>query len=156
MENTKEVKRIADQLRRAFEGEAWHGPSLRELLTGDTAEIAAAKPIANAHSIWEIALHIAAWENAVRRRLEGEAVDLPADEDWPKVSDASEAAWKKTLEALETSNTRLRETISRLTDSQLENKVAGQNHTMYFTLHGIIQHDLYHAGQIALLKKARS
>ena len=155
MENTKEVKRIADQLRRAFEGEAWHGPSLRELLTGVTAEMAAAKPIANAHSIWEIALHIAAWENAVRRRLEGEAVDLPAEEDWPKVTATSEAAWKKTLEALETSNTRLRETISRLTDSQLENKVAGQNHTMYFTLHGIIQHDLYHAGQIALLKKAR-
>ncbi|MDZ7343137.1 MAG: DinB family protein [candidate division KSB1 bacterium] len=153
MDNAKEIERIEDQLRRAFEGEAWHGLSVYELLAEVTAEMAAAKPIANAHRIWEIGLHIPAWENAVRRRLEGEAVDLSAEADWPKVHEMSDAAWKKTLEALEKSNTQLRETISRFTDSHLENKVAGQNHTVYFTLHGMIQHDLDYAGQIAVLKK---
>ncbi|HYV05863.1 MAG TPA: DinB family protein, partial [Blastocatellia bacterium] len=75
-----EIKRIRSQLRRAFEGEAWHGPSVMELLGDVTAEQAAAHPIAGAHSIWELALHIATWERYVRRRiLETSALD-PSDE----------------------------------------------------------------------------
>jgi uncharacterized damage-inducible protein DinB len=150
----QEIKRIVDQLKRAYEGEAWHGPSLRELLNGVTAETAAKKPLAHAHSIWEIVLHVAAWENAVRRRIEGEALDLSQEEDWPPVNDTSEAAWKKALADLESGHKRLRETIQRLTDSQLDGLAADQKYTVYFMLHGVIQHDLYHAGQIALLKKA--
>jgi len=152
----EEVKRIEDQLRRAFEGDAWHGPSVRKLLEDVTNEMAAARPLADAHSIWEIALHIAAWEGAVRRMLEGEVVKLSAEEDWPPVKDTSEAAWKDSLEALRNGHTQLRGTISRLTDSQLEDVVAGKDYPGYFMLHGIIQHDLYHAGQIAILKKAWS
>lgn len=150
----QEIKRIADQLKLAYEGEAWHGPSLRELLNGVTAETAAKKPLAQAHSIWEIVLHIAAWENAVRRRLEGESLELSQEEDWPPVNDTSEAAWKNALAALESGHKQLRETIQRLDDSQLEGLAAGQKYSVYFLLHGVIQHDLYHAGQIALLKKA--
>jgi len=152
----KEIERIEDQLRRAFEGKAWHGPSLQELLGDVTAAMAAARALADAHSIWEIVLHIAAWEDAVRRRLEGEPVELSTEEDWPPVKDTSEAAWKDSLEALRNGHTQLRGTISRLTDSQLEDVVAGKDYPGYFMLHGIIQHDLYHAGQIAILKKAWS
>ena len=64
-----EVKRINDQLRRAFDGEAWHGPSVLELLKDVSAVQAAAHPIEGAHSIWELALHIAAWENVARKRI---------------------------------------------------------------------------------------
>ncbi len=71
-----ESVRLADQLRRAFEGNAWHGDSLLELLAGVDAKTAAAKPIKDAHSIWELVLHIAAWDDAVRRRTAGEAVNL--------------------------------------------------------------------------------
>jgi uncharacterized damage-inducible protein DinB len=150
----EEIKRIADQLKRAYEGEAWHGPSLRELLNGATAAIAAKKPLANAHSIWEIVLHIAAWEKAVRRRLEGEVVVLPNEEDWPPVNDTSETAWKNALATLENGNKQLHETILRLNDAQLSDIVPGKNYSVYYMLHGVIQHHLYHAGQIAILKKA--
>ena len=149
-----EIQRIADQLRRAYEGEAWHGPSLRELLSSVTAEQAARRPLPQAHTIWELILHIAAWESIVRRRLGGEAVEATPEQDWPPVRDTSDAAWKKTLEELARSHLALRESVAALSDDQLRQKVAGQNYSIYGMLHGLIQHDLYHAGQIALLKKA--
>jgi uncharacterized damage-inducible protein DinB len=150
-----ETHRINGQLKRAYEGEAWHGPSLRELLDGVTAEQAAAKPIPNAHSIWELVNHIIAWEQIVRRRLEGEAlVEVPDEMNFPPVNDASEAAWQATLQSLAASNRSLRESIKRIDDAKLEETAPGTNYSNYFMLHGAIQHDLYHAGQIALLKKA--
>ena len=151
-----EIERIDDQLRRAFEGHAWHGPSLRELLADVTAEQATARPIPGAHSIWEIALHIAAWHEGVRRRVEGERVELSAEEDWPPVASTSEAAWQDALAVLERTHTELRRTVSRLADARLQEMVVGKDHSVYVMLHGLIQHDLYHAGQIALLKKAWS
>lgn len=149
-----ETHRINSQLKRAFQGQAWHGPSLRELLDGVTAEQAAAKPVPNAHSIWELVNHIIAWEQIVKQRLEGDAVNsIPAEVNFPPVSDASEEAWQGALQKLEVSNQSLREAIKRIDDAKLEEKAAGQDYSVYFMLHGVIQHDLYHAGQIALLKK---
>jgi len=150
-----EVEHIADQLRRAFEGKAWHGPSVREVLAGVTAEQAARHPLPDAHSIWEIVVHIGVWEAFVRRRLEGEVItDVPPEQDWPPVADTSEAAWKRTLEDLERGHQRLRKVISELPESRLSETVSGMGYSVYFMLHGVVQHDLYHAGQIALLKKA--
>ncbi len=150
-----ETHRINSQLKRAQEGEAWHGPSLRELLDGVTAEQAAAKPIPNVHSIWELVNHIIAWEQIVQRRLEGEVVsEIPDEMNFPPVNDASEAAWQTTLQSLAASNRSLRESIKRIDDAKLEETVPGEKYNNYFMLHGAIQHDLYHAGQIALLKKA--
>src|SRR5574341_702689 len=127
----EEIKRIEDQLKRAFEGEAWHGPSLRELLVGVNVKMAARKPLAQAHSIWEIVLHIAAWENAVRRRLEGEAVALSDAEDWPAVHDTREAAWQNTLAAWENGHQQLRATIRRLADARLGDVVPGESYSVY-------------------------
>jgi uncharacterized damage-inducible protein DinB len=149
-----EIARIGSQLKRAFEGEAWHGPSLKELLAGVTAEQAAARPLAGSHSIWEIVLHIAAWESVARRRLEGETALIPSEEDWPTVKETSDTAWLEALTNLESGHRQLRATLRQLTDADLDKIVAGQQYSSYFLLHGVIQHDLYHAGQIALLKKA--
>ena len=152
-----EIQRIEDQLRRAFEGNAWHGPAVRELLADVTAAKAAGRPIPSAHSIWEIALHMATWERVVRRRLQGETVvNLPAEQDWPPVRDSSEAAWHQAVRDLEQANHDLRAAIAQLTEARLADMAPGKDHSVYVMLHGIIQHDLYHAGQIAVLKKAQS
>ena len=152
-----EIKRIHDQFRRAFEGEAWHGPSLQELLHGVTAKTAAAKPLPGAHSIWEIVGHIAAWDNVVRRRLAGEMIaDLEDEENFPSVQDPSEEAWQQTLQHLTREHHALRAAMAQLDDARLREMVPGKSHSVYGMLHGVIQHDLYHAGQIALLKKAQS
>ncbi len=122
-----EIKRIKGQLRRAFEGEAWHGPSLRELLEGVTAEMATAKPLPEAHSIWELVLHIAGWENVVRRRLAGEVLpDLPDEENFPSIQDPSEEAWQQTLQAFACGHHALREAIAALDDAQLAELVPGK------------------------------
>jgi len=152
-----EVERIGEQLRRAYEGEAWHGPALQEILAGVTTAQAASRPLPQAHTIWELVLHIAAWESVVRRRLGGEAIgDLPPEQDWPPVGDTSEAAWKKALDELERGHQALRAAVAGLSDARLAEKVLEQDYSVYAMLHGVVQHDLYHAGQIALLKKASS
>ena len=152
----REIERITDQLKRAFLGDAWHGPALMELLEGVTPEQAAARPLPKAHNIWEIVLHIAAWKEAVRRRLRGDAVELSPDQDWPRLLDTSEKAWISALEALKRAHNQLERTVADLQDSELPGRVPGkpqEHYTVYYMLHGVIQHDLYHAGQIALLKK---
>jgi uncharacterized damage-inducible protein DinB len=151
-----EAARIADQLSRAFVGEAWHGDSLLEILEGVTAAQAAARPIASAHTIWELALHIAAWDGAVLRRLGGVAATLSDGENFPAVTDASDTAWRKTLAEVRRVHEDLVAAVAALPDSRLGDMVPGKegaHYTFYYMLHGVVQHELYHAGQIALLKK---
>jgi uncharacterized damage-inducible protein DinB len=150
----EEIKRIDEQLRRAFEGPAWHGPSLHELLADVTAEQAAARPLTGTHSIWELVLHVAAAKDLVRRRLAGERAELSSEEDWPAVTTTSEAAWQESLASLRRAQTELQQTMAHVVDADLEGTVPGKDHSVYIMLHGLIQHDLYHAGQIALLKNA--
>lgn len=151
-----EIDRILDQLKRAFEGHAWHGPSIKESLHGVTAAQAHARPLANAHSIWELVHHIAVWEDVGRRRLEGDPAEVPisSTEDWPPAEDVSEAAWEKSKAALESGHQALVEAVARVPESRLDKPILEGKSTVYVTLHGVIQHDLYHAGQIAMLKKA--
>ena len=151
-----EVERIADQLKRAVTGGAWHGPAVEEILAGITAEQAASRPFNEAHSIWELALHITAWLQGCRQRLEGDRAQLTDEEDWPKVSDTSERAWKETIVRMTQAYEGLSSAISRLDDSKLDQPIIEGMSSVYVTLHGVIQHTLYHAGQIAILKKAIS
>lgn len=148
------ILRIQELHREAFEGGAWHGPALLQLLRDIPVDHAAAKPITHAHSIWEIALHVAAWQEAVLKRLNGQAVNLNREQDWPPVIDNSESAWKETIQRLQDGHNKLADRILTLTDDDLSKKVPGRDHTVYKTLHGVIQHNLYHAGQIAILKKS--
>jgi len=152
-----ETARLADQIRRAFEGEAWHGDSVVELLQGVNAAVAAAHPIKNAHSIWELVLHIAAWDGAALRRTGGTAVELSGEENFPPVKDPSEAAWRKAIEQAKQTHNALVKAVAAFPDARLQEQVPGKTESYYnffYLFSGIVQHELYHAGQIALLKKA--
>jgi len=151
----REVERIADQLKRAYAGPAWHGSSLTELLNGVDAARAAAHPLPGAHSVWEIVLHIAAWDTAVRQRLARDRAEIYKTElDWPHVADTSEAAWQQALATLARAHDELLAAINTLDDARLDEPILEGMPSTYVTLHGVVQHDLYHAGQIALLLKA--
>jgi uncharacterized damage-inducible protein DinB len=152
--------RIRDQLDRAFDGDAWCGPSLMSVLEGVTAEQAALRVPGLAHSIWEIVLHLAGWQSVVAGRIMGKAIAEPADGDWPTVEDDSAGAWRRALENLRQTHDKLVAMIDALDEARLDQKVGdsrdpamGSGMTTYANLHGIAQHSMYHAGQIVLLKK---
>ncbi|MCI0532086.1 MAG: DinB family protein, partial [candidate division Zixibacteria bacterium] len=149
-----EVRRITQQFKAAYTGPAWHGPSVKQVLKGVTAVQAAARPVKEAHSIWEIALHVAGWQKVVARRAKGEKIRQPDEGDWPTVGVANASNWKRTLQNLDKSYRNLHKTISGLSDADLTKRVRGIKNYRYIILHGVIQHNLYHAGQIMLLKKA--
>lgn len=154
-----ETARLADQIRRAFEGDAWHGDSMLELLADVDAKAAAAHPIKGAHSIWELLLHVAAWDDAVLRRTGGKAAKLSAEENFPPVADTSEPAWRTTVERVKQKHEALVKAVAAFPDSRLLQQVPGKREKYYnhfYMFSGIAQHELYHAGQIALLKKAQA
>lgn len=150
-----EAAGIADQLRRAFDGSAWHGPAVLELLADVDAETAAARPIADVHSIWELLLHIAVWDNAGMVRLTGKKWQPTGLHNFPAVpAKPTEAAWRKAIAATKRTHEKLIKTVAGLPESRLRDRVPGKRYDFYHMLHGIAQHELYHAGQIAILKKA--
>jgi uncharacterized damage-inducible protein DinB len=149
-----EIDRILDQLRRAYDGDAWHGPPLRAVLAGVSSETASARPIRDAHTIREIVRHVTFWYDAVRRRIGGEVVDPQGTEDWPEADDAGEEAWRRELADLDRAHAALLGAAGPLGVDDLERTVPGKPDSVYILLHGLAQHNLYHAGQIALLKKA--
>jgi len=151
---TSEAANIADQLKRAFDGSAWHGPALLEILADVDAAAAAARPIANVHSIWELVLHIAVWDRSGLVRLGGEGYQPSGDDNFPPVAKTSEAAWRKAVTDVKKTHEKLVRTVNALPDARLWDRVPGKRYDFYHLLHGIAQHELYHAGQIAVLKKA--
>jgi uncharacterized damage-inducible protein DinB len=156
-----EIARIIDQLGREFEGDPWHGSPLSSILAGVSHQQAAARPVADAHSIWELVLHIAAWKNEVRRRLSGAPAAEPQEGDWPAVGEVTAERWSAALEHLDTSHRLLVSAVRDFPEQDLyiptndpRHRELGTGVTHYELLHGIVQHDVYHSGQIALLKKA--
>jgi uncharacterized damage-inducible protein DinB len=150
----QEIARIIDQMKRAWNGGAWHGPSLGEVLADVGAEQATARIDPSTHSIWEIVLHLTTWGDVLRRRIDGERViEVNDAEDWPHVARPGPDEWEEARQALVASRRDLIDAVGRLQDADLERKPPGAESTYYVTLHGGIQHDLYHAGQIALLKR---
>jgi len=150
-----ETARIADQLRRAFEGDAWHGPALLELLKDVNATTAAARPLPDVHSIWELVLHVAVWDKATLQRLAGEKTQPTGTDNFPLVPKLSETAWHKAVRHLKRTHDALVKTVSALPESRLYERVPGKRYNFYHLLHGVTQHELYHAGQIAILKKTK-
>jgi uncharacterized damage-inducible protein DinB len=156
-----EIDRIVDQLEREHEGDPWHGSPLQSILEGIDANQAALKPIDGAHSIWEVVLHITGWKVEVTRRLSGAPAGEPADGDWPEVGDPSTLRWQSALARLEAAHRNLIAGIKALPEERLfqptndlRDRPLGIGVSYYVLLHGVVQHDVYHAGQIALLKKA--
>lgn len=151
-----EIELIADQLKRAFEGEAWHGPALMEVLDGIDADTAAAHPIPGAHSIWELVLHLATWERVIARRIQGEALMPTDEENFPQVRQVTDAAWRAALQNLRSTHASLIQLVSNMKEAQLNDRVPGKDYDLRFMLTGAVQHAAYHGGQIALLKKAQN
>jgi uncharacterized damage-inducible protein DinB len=149
-----EIDRIADQLERGFAGDAWHGDPLMKILEGVTAKQAAAHPISSAHSIWELVNHIRAWRPAAQARLTGKVTELSPDQDWPPVTDTSDSAWRNCLSDLQHRHAEFMKEVRSFPEANLEERAPNRDHSYYVMLHGMVQHDLYHAGQIAILKKA--
>jgi len=153
---SSESAHIADQLRRAFEGDAWHGPALLELLQDMDSATAAAKPLHNVHSIWELVLHVSAWDDAACRRLDGEKVQLTGAANFPVVSKPTPTTWHEAIAGAKHTHELLVKRVADLPEPRLRERVPGKRYDFYFMLHGVAQHALYHAGQIAILKKAQA
>ena len=156
-----EIDRIIDELQREFSGDPWHGSPLKSILDGVTASQAASKPVPSAHSIWELVLHMTAWKGEVRKRLSGAAASDPEEGDWPIPGTQTPEAWNEVLKKLQAAHDRLIETIRQLPEARLfeatndpRNRPLGTGVSYYVLLHGSVQHDVYHSGQIAILKKA--
>ncbi len=156
-----ELEVVLDELERAWDGDPWHGSPLAAILADVTAEAAVARPIAAAHSIWEITLHLTGWTREVTRRIRGGAAGLPAGGDWPPVGAATPAAWDEAVRALGAAHRELLAAVGELPPGRLAERVgdtrdaplgSGVSHAV--TLHGLAQHHAYHGGQIALLSKA--
>jgi uncharacterized damage-inducible protein DinB len=158
--------RLADHIERTATGPMWHGPALLEVLTGVTCDHALARPLPEAHTIWEIALHVTAWCSIARLRLKGQATGDPTPEqDWPPVpagvpasgaaSDINPAAeWRRAVEQLAQSHRDLAADTRLLNDEQIAVLVPGLDYSVSVLLRGVVEHGTYHGGQIALLKKA--
>lgn len=155
-----ETGRIAEQLERTWTGDAWHGPSLKELTDGLAAKQAAAHHVDEAHSIWELVLHISGWLREVERRLGGAVPAEPEGGDWPSVGAVVDERWAAARADLGVAVAGLAARIRTFPEERLSERVGqqrdpalGTGSTYYVTLHGAVQHNLYHAGQIALLRK---
>lgn len=149
-----EILRISGQMTQAFEGGAWHGPALLEILDGIGAETAAARPIASAHTIWEIVLHLAATQKLMLWRMDGAVRELEPEEDWPPLFDATEERWRETIELLQKQERQFRAAVERFPARRLDLPLIPGGSSAYNNFHGYVQHTLYHAAQLMLLKKA--
>ena len=157
---TSESRRLVDQFQRAHDGDPWHGSPVMAILDGVTHEQAARRPPNGAHSIWALVLHMTGWRNEVTRRATGEPAGEPAGGDYPDVGEPTAARWAAALAALDASHANLVAVVQGMSDADLlkpsndrRNRPLGTGVSYYELLHGIVQHDAYHAGQIAILKR---
>jgi hypothetical protein len=148
-----EAAALARELQTLTHGEAWHGPAFAELLDGVTAEAASARPIPAAHTIWELVLHVTAWTDVFRRRLEGATVEEPEQGDFPRPPSPSPAAWGDARKALFEAHDALTDRIARLTAEDLRARIGGRDYDAHFQVRAAIAHSVYHSGQIGLLRK---
>lgn len=149
-----EVERIARQVDLTYLDGFWGGGSIRDLFRSMAASQAASYPIVGAHSAWETALHIAAWYDIFRGRIVDMSVEYRHDADWPAPGVTSADNWTATLNRLDESHKALVDAVRNLKVEDLQKVVKGREFTFYEMLHGISQHDQYHAGQVLMLKKA--
>jgi uncharacterized damage-inducible protein DinB len=157
--------RLADHIERTVTGPMWHGPALLEVLQGVTCDQALARPLPDAHTIWELVLHITAWCDIARQRVKGQATGDPTPaQDWPPVPGALPASgaasdinppseWRRAIERLTESHRALASDTRLLDDEKLGALVPGLDYTVSALLRGIVEHGTYHGGQIALLRK---
>jgi DinB superfamily len=147
-----EIARIARLLEQTFEGKPYYGPSVLGALTGVSAELGARKPPWSAHRIWDLVGHLTAELIYARTIIEGTAgAWIEGETTWPAITDTSDAAWRKAIADLKKANRTLVRVVQQLDDSILDKKPIRVRGPFYLMLHGTMQHNIYHAGQISLL-----
>lgn len=156
-----EIDRIADQLERIRSGDPWYGASAADAVRGLTAEQAATRPLPEAHTVWELALHMTSWNREVLRRVRTGTWRGPADGDWPAVPEATEENWRFTVQSLARSFDELIEAVRAFPAERLDevlgdarDRPLGSGVSYYVMLHGIVQHNVAHTSQMSLLRKA--
>ena len=150
------IRILLQMIGESYENQAWHGTNLRGSIRGITIEQALWRPADARHNIWEIVVHCAYWKYIVRRRLLGEkkgSFPLKGSNWFKRPMAATEKAWRADVSLLEDAHRSMCDAIARLTSSDLKKKPAGSKWTNLQTISGIASHDLYHAGQIQLLKR---
>ena len=148
---------LANLIERTITGPMWHGSALNELLDGVTYEQAATRPIAGAHSIWELVLHVTAWADIACDRLHDKSLGTqPNEVDWPPTPAPTDIAWTQARARLTASHQALARETAKLTSEDLRRMVPvdGPQYSVWTLLHGVVEHGTYHGGQIALLRKA--
>lgn len=145
---------LATELEKALFGGAWHGPSWSEAVSGVSAEASERRPIPEAHTIAEIVAHASKWFEVVNQRLRGENPDVSDAEDWPVAEGLAPGDWELLRDrSLERART-LVETVRRFSPERLHETRPGMKDTWFELILGELQHVLYHAGQVGILKKA--
>lgn len=148
-----EVQRILEHYNAVLNGEPWHGDPIWQILESVSVGQACARPLPKAHTIWEIVMHMTFWESVVIMRLAGERAGLVEELNFPAMPIPSEESWRKTLDEFRHSNESFRRSLQQLDPARLHDLSAAGKRTFYGEAHGIIEHHVYHAGQIALLQK---
>jgi hypothetical protein len=150
------VQQLLAIIDQAYNRQSWHGTNLRGSVRGLSSDLAAWRPAADRHNIWEIVVHAAYWKYAARRRLTGQArgsFPLKGSNWFLRPQDATEKAWRADIALLDGMHRCLREAVLLLPEKQLYLTAKGSNVTNFALLSGVAAHDIYHAGQIQLLKK---
>lgn len=148
-----ESQKILDQFNKMYYGGAWFGNGLKEILDEVDSETAVKRPIETAHNILEITNHISIWVKAVNHQLIGTPLQVSDKENWQIINFDAEKYWSDSLNKLDERISELLNQLSRTSDEKLSETVNGEGYTFHFLLYGVLQHCVYHAGQIALLKK---
>jgi uncharacterized damage-inducible protein DinB len=148
-----ECHRLAKQMQLAFDDEPWYGPSLTSVLDEIPRKRIHEHPIPGAHSIAELMVHMAHWKEVVLARLDGDPVSDANPRDWARL-DSKSATYSAVRNRLEAAHHTLMERVAEFTDADLAVQVAGNNLDRDELLQGILQHDIYHTGQLAVLVKA--
>ena len=151
MTNSLDV--LLDLVDEAFDRQSWHGTNLRGSIRGVTAAQAAWRPGRGRHSIREITIHAAYWKYAVRRRLTGAARGSFALEGSNWFAASTSRTWQDDVRLLVDEHRRLREVIAAYPRRALDTRVGRGKLTAAYLIRGVAAHDLYHAGQIQLLKR---
>jgi uncharacterized damage-inducible protein DinB len=147
-----EIEVIINQLKCTFDGDSWHDGSFVKLIEGMTSKEASNRPLPTRHTIWEIVDHCTYWMNFTTNAIKkGRALEIVEKENWPEMG-KTESEWNNTISRLKTANSELVQTLVDFKSTQLDEKFDGASYTYRMMLHGISDHNLYHMGQIGILR----
>ena len=148
-----ETKNIASLFENLYNGDPWIDVTLKQTLSGITAKDAAAHPLDKCNSIWQLVNHLISWRLNVLRRVQGEVITTPGNNYIREIADTTDATWEETLKKLEYSQEKWLAFLKSFKSADFSKVYPNNQMNYYEHIHGIIQHDAYHLGQIVILAK---